>query len=110
MIPVEADITRPLELPEALDGLLTANALHFIRDADVVLARLAKLVRPGGRVVIVEYDRRGASRWVPYPISSERLPMLAASAGLSIPAITATRRSAFGGMLYVAASDRLATE
>lgn len=107
VIPVEADFTRPLELPEQLDGLVVTNALHFIRDADVVLARLTALVRPGGRVVIVEYDRRAASRWVPYPISTDRLPALAASAGLSTPTITATRPSAFGGILYVAAADRV---
>ena len=107
VIPVEADFTRPLQLPEQLDGLLVANALHFVRDADVVLARLAALVRPGGRVVIVEYDRRAASRWVPFPIAADRLPALAESAALSTPAITATRPSAFGGMLYVAAADRV---
>jgi SAM-dependent methyltransferase len=107
VIPVEADFTQPLELPELLDGLLVANALHFVRDADVVLARLAALVRPGGRIVIVEYDRRAASRWVPYPIPTDRLPALAASAGLSTPVISATRPSAFGGILYVAAADRV---
>ena len=108
VIAVEADFTRPLALPEPLDGLLVANALHFVREADVVLARLAALVRPGGRVVIVEYDRRAASRWVPYPVPRDRLPALAAAANLSTPTITATRPSAFGGMLYVAAVDRVA--
>jgi ubiquinone/menaquinone biosynthesis C-methylase UbiE len=111
VVAVEADFTRSLELPglgdARLDGLLLANALHFVRDAEVVLARLTTLVQPGGRVVIVEYDRRAANRWVPYPISIERLPTLAASAGLSTPTITATRPSTFGGILYVAAADRL---
>jgi ubiquinone/menaquinone biosynthesis C-methylase UbiE len=111
VIPVAADVTRRFDLPglgEAmLDGMLLANALHFVPDADVVLARLAARVRPGGRVVIIEYDRRPATRWVPYPIPAARLPALAESAGLSVPTITATRRSAFGGILYVAAADRL---
>jgi trans-aconitate methyltransferase len=107
VIPVEADFTRPLELPELLDGLLVANALHFVRDAGVVLARLTALVRLGGRVAIVEYDQRAASRWVPYPIPTERVPVLAASAGLSTPTITATRPSAYAGILYVAAADRV---
>jgi SAM-dependent methyltransferase len=106
VVTVEAEFTLPLELPEMLDGLLVANALHFVRDAGVVLTRLAQLVRPGGRVVIVEYDRRATNRWVPYPISRDRLPELAASARLSTPTITATRPSAYGGILYVAAADR----
>ena len=112
VIPVMADFTDPFELPglgeTMLDGMLFANALHFVRDADVVLARLAAWVRPGGRVVFVEYDRRAGSRWVPHPIPADRLPALAALAGLSTPIMTATRPSAFGGNLYVAAADRVA--
>ena len=63
-----------------------------------------------GRVVLVEYERRAASRWVPYPIPLARLAALTASAGLTSPSITATRPSAFGGILYVAAADRLADD
>jgi ubiquinone/menaquinone biosynthesis C-methylase UbiE len=111
VIAVAADFTRPFDLPgleePKLDGMLLANALHFVRDVDVVLARLAGWLHPGGRVVIVEYDRRAASRWVPYPIPPARLPAVAASAGLTPPTITATRPSLFGGTLYVAAADRL---
>ncbi len=113
IIPVLADLARPFELPgldEAqLDGLLIANTLHFLRDAGAVLARLVDWVRPGGRVVLIEYDQRAGSRWVPYPIPITRLPALAASAGLSEPVIAATRPSAFGGFLYVAAADRAAS-
>ena len=112
VIPVVADFTRPFELPGldgALEGMLFANALHFVRDADVVVARLAEWLRPGGRVVIVEYDRRPASLWVPYPVPAARLPALAESAGLATPVIVATQPSAYGGDLYVATADRLAT-
>jgi len=112
VIPVVGDFTGRLDVPGlaemTLDGMIFANALHFVRDAEAVLARLAAWVRPGGRVVFVEYDRRAASRWVPYPIPADRLPALAASAGLSAPMITATRPSAFGGNLYAAAADRVA--
>jgi SAM-dependent methyltransferase len=114
VIPVVADFAGSFDLPgldEAmLEGMLFANALHFVRDTDVVLARLAAWLRPGGRVVLVEYDRRASSRWVPYPIPVDRLPALAASAGLSTPVITATRPSTFGGNLYVATADRPAKE
>lgn len=88
--------------------MLVANALHFIPDADAVLPRLTGWLRPGGRVVFVEYDKRTANRWVPYPIPASRLPDLAGPAGLSTPTIIATRPSAFGGVLYVAAAERLA--
>jgi hypothetical protein len=68
---------------------------------------VAALVRPGGRVVIAEYDGRIANRWVPFPLPSARLPALAAAAGLGPPVVTATRPSAFGGTLYVASAARL---
>jgi len=110
VIPVIADFTRPLDLPDlapsGLDGLLLANALHFVSDAEAVLGRLAGWVRPGGRVVVVEYDRRAANRWVPYPIPPARLSALAAAAGLSAPVVTGARPSAFDGALYVAAVER----
>jgi len=111
VIPVEADFTRPLDLPgltePTLNGILLANALHFVRDADTVLAHVVALLRPGGRVVLVEYDRRVASRWVPHPIPAARLPSLAAAAGLSPPVVTATRPSAYAGILYAAVAERI---
>jgi SAM-dependent methyltransferase len=104
------DITAPLELPgldgDGLDGLLLANSLHYVADAGQFLARIASRLRPGGRVVFVEYDQRRATRWVPHPVPPERLAELAAFAGLSEPAITATRESRYGGRLYVAAAER----
>jgi SAM-dependent methyltransferase len=101
VIPVRADFTRPFDLPglgdAMLDGLLFANALHFVRDADHVLARLTAWLRPGSRVVFVEYDRRPRSRWVPYLLPPERLSASARVAGLSVPVIAASRPSAYGG-------------
>jgi SAM-dependent methyltransferase len=110
VVPMLADFTRPFELPklgaEKLSGILLANALHFIPAADTVLGALVELLRPNGRVVIVEYDGRGPNRWVPYPIPQARLPTLAATAHLSSFTITATQRSAFGGILYSAVAER----
>ena len=109
VIPVVADFTQLSDLPELnggkLDGMLLANSLHYSSDPERVLSRLIAWLRPRGRVVLVEYDRRKASRWVPYPIPVERWKELSKSAGLSAPIVTATRRSVFGGDLYVAAGD-----
>lgn len=111
IITVAADFTSPLELPGLgdglLDGMLFANSLHFVRDAKTTLTRLTRRLRVGGRVIIVEYDRRAASQWVPYPIPSARWPELAASAGLSEARVTATRPSEYSGTLYCASAMRL---
>ncbi len=108
--PWRADFSREAGPPagerELLDGILLANSLHFVADAPVALARLSRWLRPGGRVVLVEYDRRPASRWVPHPIPAVSWPALAAAAGLSRPEIVARKRSAFGGDLYVAIAER----
>ena len=110
VIPVTGDFTRPLKLPGIrageLSGLLLANALHFVANPQVVLSHLVTWLRPGGRIVIIEYDGRRPSRWVPYPIFVERLPEIVDGLGLSQPAITATRPSAYGGSLYVAVVEK----
>jgi trans-aconitate methyltransferase len=107
VIAVRADFAKTLELPEApVDGMLFANSLHYVPDAGAVLKRLVAMVKPGGRVVVVEYDRRSANPWVPYPIGSDRWPELAATAGLTNPRVTARRDSMYAGELYVAAAER----
>jgi SAM-dependent methyltransferase len=110
VVAVRADFTRALELPgladDLLDGILLANALHFVRDAGAVLAGLVERLRCGGRVVVVEYDRRAPSRWVPYPIPMSRWPALALSAGLTGATVTGTRPSAYQGILYAGAATK----
>jgi ubiquinone/menaquinone biosynthesis C-methylase UbiE len=106
---VEGDLTQDLSLPGhtgPLDGMLLANSLHFVADQAAVLGRLVRRLRPGGRLVLVEYDRRASSRWVPYPIPLSQLAGLTAAAGLSAPRLTASRPSEYGGVLYSAAMDR----
>lgn len=110
VVPVRADFTKGLAIPgvgtSSLDGLLFANSLHFVPDAAGVLRQLVDLVRPAGRVVIVEYDRRAASRWVPYPIRSDHWPALAAAAGLTNARVTSRRPSEYAGELYVGVAER----
>jgi len=106
IVPILGDFTRALELPGAtpgtLDGILLANALHFVPEPARVLQSLVRWLRPGGSVVLIEYDRRGANRWVPYPIEKGRLAELAEHAGLSAPVIGGSMPSRFSGEIYIA--------
>jgi trans-aconitate methyltransferase len=107
VIPVRADFSMAFGLPESpLDGILLANALHFVREQDVVLRHLVSLLRSGGRMVIVEYDDRAASRWLPYPMDAGTWLKRAPLAGLKDPRITARRPSLYAGELYVGVAER----
>ncbi|WP_336515573.1 class I SAM-dependent methyltransferase [Pollutibacter soli] len=64
--------SEDLDLPP-LDGVIIANALHFIGDKMSCLEKLMKQVKPGAPFVIVEYDLYVASRWVPYPLPQSEL-------------------------------------
>jgi SAM-dependent methyltransferase len=102
---LRADVTRPLALPP-LDGVVMANVLHFIADAEAVLPRIAALLTPGGRLVLIEYEGRRPGPWVPHPVSIARFHELAAASGLAAPRVAARRPSRYGGEIYVAVAER----
>lgn len=101
IIPLQADFTQRLELPP-LDGVLLANALHFIRDQPATLALIASYLRPGGRVLLVEYDLAEPLRWVPFPVPFARFVALAAAAGLRDVASAGRRVSPSSGIAMYA--------
>ncbi len=70
-----ADFTEPLDLPP-LDGVLMANSLHFIRQQASLLERVVGYIKPGGVLVIVEYDVRFPRPYIPYPVPWRKLPTL----------------------------------
>ena len=84
------------------DGALLANVLHFISDSADVLVQVRERLRAQGRVLVVEYERCAASRWVPYPLPLERLQQIASDAGFSRVAETGRRKSRYQGELYCA--------
>jgi SAM-dependent methyltransferase len=98
-----ADFTRPLDLP-ALDGLVMANSLHFVRDKLPLLERLRGYLAAGGRFVLVEYDADRGNAWVPHPLSFESWRALAERAGLVDTRLLHTVPSRFFGRIFAALS------
>lgn len=103
--PIEADFTRPLDLPP-LDGIVMANALHFQRDWLRTLALVRGYLRPGGRLVLVEYDTDHGNPWVPHPLSFATWRTVADEAGFDGTRLLARVPSRFLGAIYSAVSIR----
>ena len=103
--PLLADFTMPLELPP-LDGIVMANSLHFERDKLAVLSLVAGYLRPGGRLILVEYDTDHGNPWVPFPLSFRSWATLAAEAGFRETQRLASVPSRFLGSIYSALSFR----
>jgi trans-aconitate methyltransferase len=59
-----------------VDGILIANALHYVEHQRDWLRQCASRLTPAGRFLIVEYDTEQANPWVPYPVSRRALTAL----------------------------------
>jgi SAM-dependent methyltransferase len=101
---LEADFAGPLALPP-LDGILAANAIHFVRDQAALLRDWRGYLKPAGRLVVVEYDADDGNRWVPYPLSFAALSALAPAAGYAEPVLLGSRPSRFLGRIYAAVAS-----
>ena len=98
---LQKDFTQPLDLP-TLDGFVMANALHFIQDdlKGNTLDRLVKLLKPGGRAIIIEYNARRGNVAVPHPLDEKGFVELASEIGLVDVHIAAKVPSSFMGEMY----------
>ena len=98
-----ADFTQRLDLPP-FDGIVMANSLHYVRKKDPVLQLIRGYLKPGGRLLIVEYNVDRGNLWVPYPFSYSTWEVLARQNGFSNTQLLATVPSRFFGEIYSAVS------
>lgn len=107
------DFSRPLDastgsaqrLPP-LDGIVMANSLHYFRDKEMILRHVRGFLKPGGVLLLVEYNVDEGNLWVPYPLSFETFRTLAPRAGFGEPRLLAKAPSSFLKEFYSAAAYR----
>ncbi len=101
-----ADFAAPLDLePGSFDGIVAANSLHFVWQPAPTLRSVARLLRPGGRLVVVEYDADTGTPYVPYPISFRALPSVLRDAGFGEPRLIGRVPSRYLGAIYSAVTE-----
>ncbi len=100
-----ADYTEPLSLPP-FDGLVLANTLHFhpAPRCTAVLRLMRGYLKPGGRLILVEYGTDRGNQWVPYPLSFSTWQGVAEQAGFHPTTLLATQPSRFLDQIYAAMS------
>ena len=82
-----------------------ANSLHYVRDKQPVLESVRAMLRPGGRLIIVEYGTDRGNTWVPYPFTFAQWEKLAERAGFATTRLLSTVPSRWLGTMYSAVSE-----
>ena len=100
-----ADFRGPLGLHD-LDGVVMANSLHFVRERAGLLRSVKAMLRPGGRLVVVEYGTDHGNPWVPHPFTYEKWVEMAGDAGFTGTRLLTTIPSRHLGSMYSALSLR----
>lgn len=80
---IQADFVQNGWATEPLNGILMANALHFVKEKESFLKRVKDKLTPDGRLIIVEYEMDRGNTWVPHPIGFNRLQELVNRTGFS---------------------------
>ncbi len=77
---IHKDFTNQINLPE-LDGILMANSLHYVKEQPAFLTKIRDLLKPNGKLLIVEYNTDEGNQWVPYPVSFEKFKEVSKQGG-----------------------------
>jgi trans-aconitate methyltransferase len=84
IVPMQYDFVRDALPFQQIDGILMANALHYVANQSALLDKLSGYMKQGASVLIVEYDTdTPVPVWVPHPLSFSSLTALFQTKGFS---------------------------
>jgi ubiquinone/menaquinone biosynthesis C-methylase UbiE len=100
---IRADFDKDELQLEELDGILIANALHYVVDKAALITRLERMFSGEPCFIIIEYETDRRNPWVPYPIPFEKLKLLFVLLGYRSVLKINERQSAYrSGNMYCA--------
>ena len=99
---LQADIERQSLPLKALDGIIMANTLHYIKDQTAFLSSLRLYLKDTGKVILVEYDTERSNQWVPFPLTYDKAENLLADAGFNTISRIGEHPSSFRGEMIFA--------
>jgi trans-aconitate methyltransferase len=98
---IESDFVHDDLNLENLDGILMANALHFVRNKKSFIEKMIPYFRDAPAFLMVEYDTDLPNPWVPYPLSFITLRKLFTGLGFSVVKKISEKKSLYRtGRIY----------
>jgi ubiquinone/menaquinone biosynthesis C-methylase UbiE len=67
------DFSKPSWNSTLVDGILFGFSLHYDPEHRIALEHAYQQLKPGGKLVVIEYSSEKAVPWVPYPLPKEKL-------------------------------------
>jgi ubiquinone/menaquinone biosynthesis C-methylase UbiE len=98
---VESDFVYDDLNIESLDGILMANAFHFVNDKKSFIKKMIPYFREAPVFLMVEYETDLPNPWVPYPLRFDTLKNLFKELGFSAVKKISEKKSLYrSGILY----------
>lgn len=94
----EESFTEEMPFLPELDGILLANAIHYVPNQEQFLASLCKKhLKPGGALLVIEYDRYEKNSYVPYPLPLAHFERICSNLAYPLPEEIGRHPSIYGG-------------
>lgn len=83
-----------------LDGIMMANAFHFLKDKEKLILSLENNFKLNPTFLMIEYDHNKANQWEPFPIPFEEMKKLFQKLNYKTIEKIGEQKSVYGGNMY----------